>query len=170
MPQLAGLRLPICNRRIAIICRAAPSDQGAGKSVNIVRKLTPALALLLGACGPEYVYTPPQTADGQACVAQCQATQAGCHANQKSLAEAAAAQCQAENTRRYNQCEQANNAQYASCLGYARSDAARNACEQDLKHHNCDQPACLAGASYGRCDADYRGCYQACGGQVGVKQ
>jgi hypothetical protein len=138
--------------------------------MDIVRKLTPALALLLLACGPEYVYTPPQTADGQACVAQCQATQTGCRASQKGRAEAAAAQCQAEMTQRSNQCEQAKSAEYASCLSYARSDAARNACDQDRKRHSCDQPACLGTASYERCDADYRGCYQACGGQVGVKQ
>ncbi|HZR37105.1 MAG TPA: hypothetical protein VFA75_17175 [Nevskia sp.] len=136
----------------------------------IAQKLTPALALLLLACGPEYIYTPPPGVEGLACVTQCQAAQADCQAGQRSRAEAAAAQCRVEMAQRSNQCEQVKSAEYASCLGYTRSDAARAACEQDRKRHSCDQPACVAAASFERCDRDYRSCYQACGGQVGVKQ
>lgn len=41
-----------------------------------------AFAILFGSCAKEYTYSPPTTAEGRACVAECQGTQSACRNNE----------------------------------------------------------------------------------------
>lgn len=130
-----------------------------------------ALSLALFGCGPQYVYTPPTTTEGRACVAQCQTTQASCRVYQDRQGSAEAERCRQEASYQFGQCQHDLEVQYTACLRFARSDADQASCDKDHKKHACFEQICPSGTGqYGVCDQDYRGCFQNCGGQVGVVQ
>jgi hypothetical protein len=122
-----------------------------------------AAALLLSACTTtEYVYTPPATPEGKACVERCQASQASCRRDQDARAERIRLQCQAEADRREAACRIQAPIEYAACLKFAKNDEERAACQLQ----DCAQAACQAVSSYALCDNDFRFCYQNCGGTI----
>jgi len=124
-----------------------------------------AAALLLGACtSTEYVFTPPETPEGKACVERCQASQSSCRRDQDRRAVAAQDQCEAESARREQQCNVKAPIEYAACLKFAKTDEERAACALE----DCSQSACHASSNYGLCDGDFRVCYQNCGGKIGI--
>ena len=124
-----------------------------------------ALAALLAACtSTEHVFTPPDTAEGKACVADCQRAQQSCRRDQDRRANRALQQCEAEATRREKQCKMQAPIEYAACLKFARTDEERKACVLA----DCEQPACHHSPNYGLCDGDFRVCFQTCGGKIDV--
>jgi hypothetical protein len=122
-------------------------------------------ALLLSACSTtEYTFTPPETAEGRACVERCQRTQQACRHDRDARAEDDAERCAVESRRREEKCDIEANVEYVSCLKFAKTNAEREACVKK----DCSQPSCERSASYALCDSDYRACYQNCGGRIGV--
>jgi hypothetical protein len=107
--------------------------------------------LTLTACGPvyktDYTYIPPENATARQCLNQCLGMQSACRAR----AEDRAAR---ENTA----CQQNAMVNYSVCLATAKSDAERNRCSSSSY---CNQQPNLS-----VCDAEYRQCYQNCGGTV----
>jgi hypothetical protein len=122
-------------------------------------------ALLLGACAKEYVYTPPTTPEGRACVQRCQTDQQTCRRRQDQRAEAAAAECRATAERREFKCEAEATVEYAACLKFAKTDEERKSCAKE----SCEPDACPVSPNYGLCDSDYRVCFQSCGGTIDVR-
>jgi len=135
------------------------------------------ITVMLAACAKEYTYTPPSTDEGRRCVAQCQTTQASCRSNQFQGASSAQQQCesnaaqvqsQCERTaeEKYSQCQSASQADYNSCLKYSSNRAS---CYQQVcLKESCFKQGCYQSADYGFCDSEFRGCYQNCGGTVGI--
>ena len=124
-----------------------------------------AAALLLSACSTrEYVFTPPDTAEGRACVAKCQTSQDACRRNQDRRAAEAQEACEVESARREAKCELQSDVEYLACLKFARTDEERKACAPT----DCKQPSCSVSPDYGLCSSDYRVCFQSCGGTIGV--
>ena len=122
-----------------------------------------AAAALLSACTTtEYVFTPPETAEGKACVERCQASQSSCRRDQDARAERIRVRCEAESARREEACTIQAPIEYAACLKFAKTDEERAACALQ----DCTQPACHASPSYALCDGDFRICYQNCGGRI----
>jgi hypothetical protein len=122
-----------------------------------------AAALMLSACTTtEYVFTPPETAEGKACVERCQASQSSCRRDQDARAERIRARCEAESARREEACVIQAPIEYAACLKFAKTDEERAACALE----DCTQPACHATPSYALCENDFRFCYQNCGGRI----
>ena len=122
-------------------------------------------ALLISACSTkEYVFTPPDTAEGRACVAQCQARETSCRREQDRRAAVAQEACEAESARREDKCEIQASVEYVACLKFARTDEDRKACVKQ----DCTQPSCAQSGNYGLCSSDYRVCFQSCGGTIGV--
>ena len=122
-------------------------------------------ALALSACSTkEYVFTPPDTAEGRACVAQCQTREASCRRDQDRRAAEAQEACEVESARREDKCEIQSNIEYLACLKFARTDEDRKACVKE----DCAQPSCQQSGNYGLCSGDYRVCFQSCGGTIGV--
>lgn len=124
-----------------------------------------AAALVLGACAKEYVYTPPTSPEGRACVQRCQTDQQACRHTQDRRAEAAAHDCRATAERREMKCETEATVEYMACLKYAKTDADRAACAKE----SCEPDACTPSPSYGVCDGDFRVCFQTCGGTIDVR-
>jgi hypothetical protein len=123
------------------------------------------VALLLGACtSTQYVFTPPETAEGKACVERCKATQASCRRDQDVRADRARAQCEAEAARREDACEIQAPIEYAACLKFAKTDEERRACALE----DCTQQACYPSPNYGLCSSDFNVCFQTCGGKIDV--
>ncbi len=129
-----------------------------------MRSMIFAAALALCGCATEYTYTPPPTAEGRACVAQCQDNQISCRGVQDRRQSDEMQQCKDESAHKQSQCEHDSQIEYDACLRYAKTDADRKACHRA----SCDQPGCFTSSNYGLCDGDYRACYQNCGGTVGV--
>lgn len=108
-------------------------------------------AFFVTACGPvyktDYTYTPPKDASGRQCLNQCLALQSSCRsaAEDRAVRENAA-------------CQQNAMVNYSVCLATAKSDAERNRCSS---YSYCDRKPDLRA-----CDAEYRMCYQNCGGTV----
>lgn len=106
-----------------------------------------AIVTLLSACGPryKYVYTPPNSAEGRVCIAQCMNSQQQCwYFNQIS----------------YQQCLNHRNyamQNYYQCRNNAPTKETRN---------NCFVPPACFGPNNYYCEEGYRSCYQACGGRV----
>ena len=122
-----------------------------------------AAALLLGACtSTETIFTPPETAEGKACVERCQASQTSCRRDQDRRAERDKLQCETEAAKREDQCQAKAPFEYAACLKFAKNDEERKACELD----DCTQSACYTSSNYGLCSGDFRVCYQNCGGKI----
>ena len=122
-----------------------------------------AATLLLAACShTEYIYTPPETPEGKACVERCQAKQTTCRKDQDLKAEKQVARCEDEAHRREMMCNVRAPIDYASCIKLAKTDGERAACRLE----DCTQPACQAAPTYGICENDFRICYQSCGGTI----
>lgn len=120
------------------------------------RALVPSLLLpLLVACGPiyrtDYSYIPPESASGRQCLNQCLGMQSMCRATAENRASQSNAACQ-----------QSALLKYTTCLATARSDQERGRCSSSSY--------CNESANYSRCDAEYRMCYQNCGGEVLSRQ
>lgn len=104
------------------------------------------LLYLLSACGPvyrvEYTYQPPQDAMGTNCILLCENIKMQCRTNEKY---------------RIQSCEDQNR---IARLEYERCVA--------VGYDYCwDDWTMFCGMeNYQRCDADYRQCYQNCGGQI----
>ncbi|MFP4154091.1 MAG: hypothetical protein ACOC00_00515 [Halothiobacillaceae bacterium] len=111
--------------------------------------------LVIPGCGPvyqtEYRYSPPADSESKRCITECARIREMCRAT----AEARAAKEQAA-------CQQNASIRYAACLATASDDAARQKCSLNTY---CDRDADTA-----PCDADYRQCYQTCGGTVEAYQ
>jgi len=109
-----------------------------------------ALVMLLGACAPmyrtTYDYTPPRDRIGKLCTAQCGTTLQFCRGNADNRAQS-----------QYSQCEIEAQQDYYHCL---------NATSDPKQRNLCFLRQCNSHTDYSRCDADYRGCYSACGGHV----
>lgn len=120
-------------------------------------------ALVLSACSTtEYIYTPPATPEGRACVERCSVAQTACRKDQDEKAEKQLARCEEESHRREMVCTLRAPIDYATCLRLAKTEAQRAACAQE----DCEQPACQVSPSYAMCSNDFRVCYQTCGGTV----
>lgn len=108
------------------------------------------MALLLASCGPiyetNYRYTPPNDPLSRPCISQCLADKGQCRNT---------AELKAENSRL--RCERDSRDDYERCLGNAKGEQGRASCSR----RNCGQDA-----NYGFCEADYRTCFQSCGGSV----
>ena len=123
------------------------------------------VALLLGACTTtQYVFTPPESAEGKACVERCQVKQTACRRDQDARAERAKAQCEAEAARREDACQIQAPIEYAACLKFAKTDEERKACVLE----DCTQQACYPNSDYGLCTSDFNVCFQTCGGKIEI--
>jgi len=113
----------------------------------MLRLITGSFLLLLAACGPRYnyVFTPPNSYEGGACIDQC---------------TSAKQQCWYYNQNAYQQC--LNNRNYAMQTYY---QCRNNATTKEAKNRCYMPPACYGPNNY-YCEEGYRGCYQSCGGRV----
>jgi hypothetical protein len=105
--------------------------------------LIAALLALAGCATEHWVYEPPQSSKGMACVEKCGTRQETC----RTKAADAAASKQSE-------CERAAAADYNSCLKYSKD------------RDKCYESGCYETADISLCETDYRACYQTCGGKV----
>lgn len=107
------------------------------------------LATLVG-CAPmyrtHYDFTLPRDRIGRLCAAQCGTTREICRSTAENRA-----------MRSYNQCETEAQQEYYRCL---------NASTDPKQRSLCFLRQCYAHADNTPCDAHFRQCYGACGGQV----
>lgn len=112
------------------------------------------LLATVSACGPiystEYIYSPPEDAQARACIAQCNTAKTNC----RSMAD-----LKAENERL--RCDLEAGSRYQHCLNRAGSDAGRA---------ECIRQSCYTPADGEICDADFRICFQSCGGMIESRQ
>lgn len=118
----------------------------------------PVLVLLIGllaGCAPiygtEHRYTPPESAEGRACIALCRNTQQMCRSSAENRAD-----------REQLRCEVEANRDYERCLRLARGDDAR------LRCHPRSCPSYLPHDA--RCTTEFNACYRDCGGEVESEQ
>lgn len=130
----------------------------------MLRLLLPTALLALAGCATEYRYTPPATEDGRLCVVQCQGAQERCRSREDRRTQDQYEQCRVDTEQDQARCERDGSIEYTACLRYAKTDAERAAC----KPADCSKASCYNNPSYDLCDADFRVCYQNCGGQVEV--
>lgn len=114
----------------------------------LMNALAGSVLMVLAGCGPEYTYTPPATAAGQACVAQCQATQTDCADTKRE-----------QTAYKQSACEEKAEREHYYCLQFAKTDADRSKCQKS---------ACYEYADTSQCETGFRACYQQCGGKVGI--
>lgn len=125
--------------------------------VKIKHLLAPVLlALMLAGCGPTYQtvydYTPPGSAQGRTCVAQCQVSQTHCRTACAATTEACRARVKLEARQEYER--------YIQRETKAGREARRTV--------NSFEPAfaCSDSSCRQQCDGDFRVCYGNCGGSV----
>lgn len=116
-----------------------------------MRKLLVAvLAVLITSCGPiyetNYRYTPPADPLSRPCVSQCLADKGNCRNTQE---------LKAENSRL--RCERDARDDYEQCLSNSKGEQGRS---------SCNRRSCNQSAEFGLCEADYRVCFQSCGGII----
>ena len=108
------------------------------------------MIVALGGCTPmyrtHYDFTLPRSRIGRLCTAQCGTTREICRSNAENRA-----------MHGYNQCEIEAQQEYYRCL---------NASTDPKQRSLCFLRQCYAHADSSRCDAEFRTCYSACGGQV----
>ena len=111
------------------------------------------LAVILFGCSPvyqtNYTYTPPKSSSGHTCILQCENNKLHC----EQLEEL-----------RYQNCENKAESEYRDCEHdkvYGYDKKGRWSCVEDCY---CWRSSCERNAE--RCDAQYRICYQTCGGKV----
>ena len=106
------------------------------------------LCLFFSACGPiyntDYQFTPPSSTTGRVCTQQCENSKFQCQQMEEMSADRCRDRAQIEQQR----CE----------------DNIRWREGRDPKWYECGAESCSANTD--RCDAQYRSCYQACGGRV----
>lgn len=106
------------------------------------------MALALTGCGPmydtQYVFSPPNSATGRTCVFQCEQNKY---------------QCRQIEDMQNDRCEQQASYEKSRCEANLAWDKGR-----DPKWYECIEESCSP--DYERCEAMYRSCYQACGGEV----
>ncbi len=109
--------------------------------------------LPLVGCGPiyetRYTLTPPPGAEGRACVFQCDNTQLRC----RQIQDLERQNCERD--------EQLAHYEYQNCLNQREKDSGIK-CAQ--RYVYCPS------ASYESCEAEYRSCFQTCGGVVQSRQ
>lgn len=125
--------------------------------MKIVRMLgVAALVLVLQACGPTYQtiydFTPPASANGRACVSQCQVSQGHCR-------NACAATVDACQSRMKLQARQ-DYEHYAKQQANAGREVRRTPASFESLHA-CSEYSCRQA-----CEGDFRICYGTCGGSV----
>ena len=107
-------------------------------------------ALLVVSCGPvyetNYRYVPPADPLSRPCVSQCLADKSGCRHTEELKAE-----------NRRLRCEADARSDYERCLFNARDEQGKN---------SCHRRSCSENASFMQCEADYRVCFESCGGVV----
>lgn len=105
------------------------------------------MVLQLVGCGPiydtRYTFTPPANETGRVCVNQCENSRFQC----QQLIELYSRQCEDMGRREQQRC------QWQLALQGKKE-----------KWYDCPSPSCDSDTS--RCDEQYRGCYQACGGRI----
>lgn len=111
------------------------------------------LLLALAACGPRYeiqrTLTPPTTANGPTCVAQCETTQEICRGNVDS------------DVRFCERQEDRDRRRYERCL------AVRGSTPPGADVPRCFLPrARFCRPDYDECRVAFNTCYERCGGQV----
>lgn len=106
-----------------------------------------ALVLALSGCRTEYDFTPPQTAEGLACVGACSDREQECFAAHSRQDEAA-----------YASCQRGAQSEYESCVKQA-SDPGR-----------CYVRVCQRQLYAAGCEDAYRTGYRNCGGTVEVRK
>ena len=106
-------------------------------------------SILMTACGPiydtSYVLTPPKSGSGGSCVSECGYRENSCKRWVRD---------------RYERCEEYNRVQSRDCAERIRYEKNRNP-----KWTECGNvEACDSSES--SCEAEYRDCFQSCGGRV----
>jgi hypothetical protein len=131
-------------------------------------------------CAKEYTYSPPESAAGKVCVSTCQTNQNKCRQQELNRVNQENQQCQTDSKKEFNiceegaqkefeQCEHDANIDFKACQRYAPTLSARGACVEDsCFKKTCFERSCYNTASYDFCDSEFRGCFQQCGGTVGV--
>jgi hypothetical protein len=108
------------------------------------------IALLLAGCGPiydtTYRYLPPSDPLSRPCITQCLTSRDSCR-NVQEL--------KAENSRL--RCERDAGDDFERCLFNAKDEQGKNSCRRRT---------CSESTNLGVCEADYRVCFQSCGGIV----
>lgn len=109
----------------------------------------PAALILITACGPiydtSYVLTPPKTSAGSDCVSECRYHESTCKRWVRD---------------RYERCQEYNREESRDCSDRIRREKNRNP-----KWTECGNvEACDSSES--TCEAEYRDCFQSCGGKV----
>lgn len=122
---------------------------------GVIRIASALLLIALWSCaGPRYqttyTYTPPESAEGRACVFQCENTKMQCD----QLDQMRAANCQERASLEYQKCEENSRAEYERCRA-----SGERVCLQSY----CGRPRC---GSSGQCQSQFHRCYETCGGQV----
>ena len=112
------------------------------------------LALAAAACGPiyetEYSYHPPADPQSRACIAQCNSGKEHCRVSADDKAENERLRCNVEASDEYERC-----------LLRAGNDDARK---------QCSKRSCYESTDTSICEADFRSCFQSCGGIVESRQ
>jgi hypothetical protein len=111
----------------------------------------------LGACAPVYetryqLTPPPGGPESRSCLGRCRAALSLC-ATQASGAYRA---CDQRAQQRFEVCQRNASIEVEVCKRSGRDDCTRRICTRE----RCSD------ASVAGCDADYRGCFAACGGSV----
>ncbi|UCJ18442.1 hypothetical protein K5Q02_08785 [Pseudomonas sp. MM211] len=101
-----------------------------------------ALLTLLGAC-TQYREVPPQTAEGQACVQQCNETQRACERRED------------ESYQGFKVIHDSQNQSYQNCL---------HSTEDPNLKTLCPKPTAIDGPDYRTCSEVYKNCFVTCGG------
>lgn len=104
--------------------------------------------LLAGCQTTRYEMQPPPGNAGRACITNCSGIREVCRGNEinRARGERDACEHRAEHT-------------LHACMASAESKEKRQECEKK-------KPSCWAYENYDRCEENYRGCYQQCGGTV----
>ena len=123
-----------------------------------------AVLMVISACETQYTYTPPETQDGKNCVMQCQNNQTQCKGNEQQRAYTLQQECMSKSNEANKQCEIESQADYNACIKYARTDFDRTMCTKKV----CTKDSCGSSANFSFCEGEFRGCYQQCGGKVGI--
>ena len=132
---------------------------------NVIRwAVITGLVSLTSACATEYTYTPPDTVEGRSCTTQCQTTQRSCRNTQHQRASDAQELCKYNAAQEQSQCEHHSQTEYNACLKFARTNIDRASCIQKT----CLKDYCNNPVDYSFCDREFRGCYQNCGGRIGI--
>lgn len=119
--------------------------------------------LLLASCAPvietTYAYTPPDTAEGQRCVAQCRTGRTPCtqSCDRRERLCLTDAESRAMRDYRMEQGEPGSR---------RRSESSRTYFDYADRYRSL----CSVGGCRSACDATYRTCFEGCGGTVTAKE